>query len=554
MCFLGGRSKRKKKRKFEIDDGRDPRGSPRLGSCPQPVLTEGLRNAGIINLPLSQEPQRNGFPTELLQRKGTNNHSKPEEILAFNVDTPKNFRPFAPPPSNAQLLIDGIIYRPMAYRKPYHDFEHEFLESTDEIPNFTQSLQMSKTISNSRRMSSGSLDWPSHPPPPLTRERSFSLKSSSKHSQSKNIRSESHYQKPSSSTLPRKMSRTDDNDIHCESLDPVMFNSSQHAEKTSKALPYPPIYDYPRPSFSNDQLIHVSRSSIVEIRDLGMGKFGRVILAATTGLSLKDMKLGENNNRSRSLLVAIKKLREDADDLLRETFQNDIRFMSKVKHANVARLLGVCYSSEPFLMMEYMEKGDLKEFLYKQTLVSDTVASLVDNQITPLILLYMAVQIASGMRYLASKKFIHRDLATRNCLVGRDFIVKISDFGMSRNLYESSYYLLQGRVKLPIRWMACESFHGKFSTRSDAWSYGVTLWEIYSLAQSEPYEEMTDEQLINDIFLGDKRKRLERPKSCPHDVYDVMRRCWIHEPNMRGDFEEIYSRLFVIYSQMSSVR
>lgn len=566
LCFLGRRGKPKRKSDTENGNGARKR-SRKFKPDSRPLYAQVFRHASVGTRSSSQRPKTQEDKTVRQPPKSTtSNHVKPEEIPAFSIDIPNTFRPFAPPPRrnthNAQTIgEDNNRYQRMVYKKP-EEPQYDFLDSIDGDVGITQSLQIPGTVSDRRPMSNGkpavplrSKPYQGIPPSASVQAETCSL-TSSVQQLTLSIRSdttEGYYQRPSSkpSTLPRKKGKMEENRIYSEQLDPRMFQNSPTVERGSVPLPYPPIYDRPRPVTSDDQPIHVLRQNIVEIQDLGMGRFGRVVLAATTGLSLKDLKLGENNNKSRSLLVAIKKLKEDADPQVRETFEAEIKFMSKLKHANVARLLGVCFSNEPFLMMEYMEKGDLHEFLQKQTLVSDTVDALGDNEITPLVLLYMGVQIASGMRYLAKKKFVHRDLATRNCLVGQDFVVKISDFGMSRNLYDSSYYLVQGRVILPIRWMAHESFYGKFSTSSDAWSYGITLWEIYSLAQHEPYGEMTDEEFIADTIRGERRKLLERPASCPKEVYDVMLRCWIHETNMRADFEEIYSRLFLAYSKMS---
>lgn len=319
----------------------------------------------------------------------------------------------------------------------------------------------------------------------------------------------------------------------------------------TQPLPFAPLHDKPKPLRKNEQPILITKDHIIEFRDLGIGQFGQVVLAGTKGLSPKDLRLGPSTDKSRSLLVAIKKLRQDADGDLKKSFECEIKFMSRLTHSNVVRLLGVCQGVEPFLVMEYMENGDLHGFLRKHKVVPDTVDSINENEVTPMILMYVTVQIANGMRYLASQKFVHRDLATRNCLVGRDFVVKVSDFGMSCSLYQSFYYLVQGRLILPIRWMAFESFYGKFSVKSDAWSYGVTMWEIFTLAQSEPYSEMSDEEVIADAIKGAARQLLPAPSTCTKEMYDVMLRCWVHEPVIRADFEEIYSRMFLLYTRMS---
>ena len=340
--------------------------------------------------------------------------------------------------------------------------------------------------------------------------------------------------------------------IYSEPLDPTMLRHEYELENSSDvAIPYSAIYEDPQP-LHDSMPLRVTENNVVEVKRLGTGQFGNVILARTVGLSMKDLKFSEDDtDTNKSTLVAIKKLKNDADGSLMEVFEKEVKFMARLNHDNVIRLLAVCTAGESFIMMEYMENGDLNQFLQHQTLMPDTIAGLQDNEVTPIILLYIGVQIASGMHYLGSHRFVHRDLATRNCLVGRDFIVKISDFGMSRSLYESAYYRVQGTLILPIRWMACETFYGKFSMKSDAWAFGVTLWELYTLGKDDPYDNMTDEEVIADAIRGPDRRILERPKNCPQDVYEIMLRCWVHEPSMRADFGEIYSRLFMIYTRQA---
>ena len=117
--------------------------------------------------------------------------------------------------------------------------------------------------------------------------------------------------------------------------------------------------------------------------------------------------------------------------------------MSRLDDRNVIRILGVCYEDTPFIMMEYMEKGDLNHYLQKFKVLS-TSDSEPRGQITTSTLVHITTQIARAMKYLTSHNFVHRDLATRNCLVGPNYLVKISDFGMSRSLYVSHYYCIHG--------------------------------------------------------------------------------------------------------------
>ena len=186
---------------------------------------------------------------------------------------------------------------------------------------------------------------------------------------------------------------------------------------------------------------------------------------------------------------------------LKIAFEKEVNFMSKLTDRNVIRILGVCYEDTPFIMMEYMEKGDLNQYLQMFKTLS-TTDSEPHGQITTSTLVNISTQIASAMKYLASHNYVHRDLATRNCLVGPNYLVKISDFGMSRSLYDSHYYHIHGRFALPVRWMSFECFYGKFSQKSDVWAFGVTMWEIFTLAKEQPYSDMSDKQVVEDALRG----------------------------------------------------
>lgn len=151
-------------------------------------------------------------------------------------------------------------------------------------------------------------------------------------------------------------------------------------------------------------------------------------------------------------------------------------------------------------------------------------------------LLQFAKQIAQGMAFLSHNRVVHRDLAARNVLVGRDKKVKISDFGMSRDIYQLNMYLRSGDGKLPIKWLAIESMtHQLYTSQSDVWSYGVLLYEIMTLG-GQPYPAIDVAELLKLLKLG---YRMERPRNCNVNVYELMMMCWRMDPNERPKFAEI---------------
>lgn len=160
---------------------------------------------------------------------------------------------------------------------------------------------------------------------------------------------------------------------------------------------------------------------------------------------------------------------------------------------HVVKLLGVVSQGQPTLVvMELMVNGDLKTYLRSHR------PDVCENSKQPPTLrdiLQMAIEIADGMSYLSAKKFVHRDLAARNCMVDDKLTVKIGDFGMTRDIYETDYYRKGSKGLLPVRWMAPESLKdGVFTSYSDVWSYGIVLWEMVTLA-SQPYQGLSNDQV-----------------------------------------------------------
>ena len=344
--------------------------------------------------------------------------------------------------------------------------------------------------------------------------------------------------------------KIDNETVYSEPIQPSLFTGAVGSPSDSEdLLPYAPVYTIPTQLPKSEKvLLEVTGVNIREIHELGTGLFGRVILVETVGLSPKDLRVSESDDdKNKSMLVAVKKLKSDAPNATKEAFEKEINFMLKLNDKNVIQILGVCYEDTPFIMMEYMEKGDLNHYLQKFKELG-TTDSEPQGQITTSTLVHITTQIASAMEYLTSHNYVHRDLATRNCLVGPNYLVKISDFGMSRSLYESHNYRIHGRFVLPVRWMSFECFYAKFSQKSDVWAFGVTTWEIFTLAKEQPYNDMSDKQVIHDAIKGKNRKLLARPDMCPPEVYEIMLKCWEHNTKQRATFEELYQLLSSICS------
>ncbi|GAB6024093.1 hypothetical protein CHUAL_008807 [Chamberlinius hualienensis] len=261
---------------------------------------------------------------------------------------------------------------------------------------------------------------------------------------------------------------------------------------------------------------------------IGEGCFGKVFKGA---YQKTDVELCD---------VAIKILKENSTSEIQLDFLREVEIMSSFEHENILALLGVVVAENtPWMVFEFMEYGDLAELLRKNTL-NFWGSSDPSCKITKMDLPWLAKQVASGMSYLSSQHFVHRDLATRNCLVGKGPIIKISDFGMTRDIYTSDYYKIGGSRMLPVRWMAPESvMYGKFTLETDVWSFGVVLWEIFAFGK-QPYYGHSNEEVVKLIRQG---ILLSPPEECPLYVCQLMEMCWRTNPYDRIKFPQIYQIL-----------
>uniref|UniRef100_A0A8C7ZK33 receptor protein-tyrosine kinase n=1 Tax=Oryzias sinensis TaxID=183150 RepID=A0A8C7ZK33_9TELE len=303
---------------------------------------------------------------------------------------------------------------------------------------------------------------------------------------------------------------------------------------------------------------------------LGAGAFGKVVEATAYGL-------GKDDNTMR---VAVKMLKTSAHSDEREALMSELKILSHLgHHKNIVNLLGACTYGGPVLVItEYCSLGDLLNFL---RLKAETFANFVlnvpdveassidyknvcsqkqfirsDSGISSSLLrafyqceesgewpldmddlLRFSYQVAQGLQFLAEKNCIHRDVAARNVLLTSHREAKICDFGLARDIMNDSNYVVKGNARLPVKWMAPESiFDCIYTVQSDVWSYGILLWEIFSLGKS-PYPSMAvDSRFYKMVKCG---YQMPQPDFAPPEMYEIMRMCWNLEPTERPTFSKI---------------
>ncbi|KAL2104315.1 hypothetical protein ACEWY4_001183 [Coilia grayii] len=234
-----------------------------------------------------------------------------------------------------------------------------------------------------------------------------------------------------------------------------------------------------------------------------------------------DVYQGKWKNR---INVAIKILRNN-EYLNQQEFHREVQILKRLRHRHLISLFAICTSSEPYyIITELMEKGNLLEFLRSREGSSLDRVCLVD----------MAAQVADGMCYLESQNSIHRDLAARNVLVGENYICKVADFGLARIIKEPFY--LSADKKIPYKWCAPEAIsHGRFSNKSDVWSFGILLYEIITYG-GVPYPGFNTNEVYDHIIQG---YRMPAPSNCPKFIYDIMFSCWSANPDDRPSFRHL---------------
>ncbi|XP_039595048.1 inactive tyrosine-protein kinase 7 [Polypterus senegalus] len=277
---------------------------------------------------------------------------------------------------------------------------------------------------------------------------------------------------------------------------------------------------------TNDKM-HFPRTNLQTITTLGKGEFGEVFLAKAKGIEEVDTET----------VVLVKSL-QTRDEQLQLDFRREFEMFGKLNHANVVRLLGLCREVEPhYMILEYVDLGDLKQFL--------RIAKGKDEKLKPQPIstkqkVSICAQVAMGMEHLSNHRFLHKDLAARNCLISAQRQVKVSALSLSKDVYNSEYYHFH-QAWIPLRWLPAESvFEDDFSTKSDVWSFGVLMWEVFTHGEL-PYTKQTDDEVLTGLQGG--KLKLPTPEGCPSKLYKLMARCWSTSPKDRPSFSEIANML-----------
>jgi len=296
----------------------------------------------------------------------------------------------------------------------------------------------------------------------------------------------------------------------------------QPSEKLQTSISTSSLKDYSNPSLkdsSNPSLKDSSNliralTNVRIIKKLGAGDFGEVYVADWNGTPVALKKLGEKGTLS--------------------SFLSEVDMLASLNHPNIVRLLGTYTdddNGDQFLVTEYCKQGSLLNTLQTRPL------SLLQ-------LLKVASESAKGMVYLESNKVLHRDLAARNILMDDIEHIKIGDFGLSRTA-EAEY--LNATDKIPIRWSAPELFQRKpYTTKSDVWSFGVVLWEIFSRGQ-QPYSWLSATEVGRFVCGG---KRLPKLDTIPDPIWELINKCWESEPSNRPSFSVILKTLRIVKKEI----
>ncbi|XP_063730544.1 fibroblast growth factor receptor 2 isoform X2 [Eleginops maclovinus] len=330
--------------------------------------------------------------------------------------------------------------------------------------------------------------------------------------------------------LRRQVTVSADSSSSMNSSTPLVRITTRRSSAHDDPIPEYDLPEDPRWEFSRDRLTLG--------KPLGEGCFGQVVMAEALGI--------DKDKPKEAVTVAVKMLKDDATEKDLSDLVSEMEMMKMIgKHKNIINLLGACTQDGPlYVIVEYASKGNLREYLRARRPpgmeYSYDIARVSDEQLTFKDLVSCTYQVARGMEYLASQKCIHRDLAARNVLVTESNVMKIADFGLARDVHNIDYYKKTTNGRLPVKWMAPEAlFDRVYTHQSDVWSFGVLMWEIFTLGGS-PYPGIPVEELFKLLKEG---HRMDKPGNCTNELYMMMKDCWHAISSHRPTFKQLVEDL-----------
>uniref|UniRef100_A0A8C5I752 Fibroblast growth factor receptor n=1 Tax=Gouania willdenowi TaxID=441366 RepID=A0A8C5I752_GOUWI len=333
-----------------------------------------------------------------------------------------------------------------------------------------------------------------------------------------------------SKQIPLRRQVSADSSSSMNSSTPLVRITTRRSSAHDEPIPEYDLPEDPRWEFARDRLTLG--------KPLGEGCFGQVVMAEALGI--------DKDKPKEAVTVAVKMLKDDATEKDLSDLVSEMEMMKMIgKHKNIINLLGACTQDGPlYVIVEYASKGNLREYLRARRPpgmeYSYDIARVSDEQLTFKDLVSCTYQVARGMEYLASQKCIHRDLAARNVLVTESNFMKIADFGLARDVHNIDYYKKTTNGRLPVKWMAPEAlFDRVYTHQSDVWSFGVLMWEIFTLGGS-PYPGIPVEELFKLLKEG---HRMDKPGNCTNELYMMMKDCWHAISSQRPTFKQLVEDL-----------
>uniref|UniRef100_A0A7N9AMD6 Fibroblast growth factor receptor n=1 Tax=Mastacembelus armatus TaxID=205130 RepID=A0A7N9AMD6_9TELE len=333
-----------------------------------------------------------------------------------------------------------------------------------------------------------------------------------------------------SKQIPLRRQVSADSSSSMNSSTPLVRITTRRSSAHDEPIPEYDLPEDPRWEFARDRLTLG--------KPLGEGCFGQVVMAEALGI--------DKDKPKEAVTVAVKMLKDDATEKDLSDLVSEMEMMKMIgKHKNIINLLGACTQDGPlYVIVEYASKGNLREYLRARRPpgmeYSYDIARVSDEQLTFKDLVSCTYQVARGMEYLASQKCIHRDLAARNVLVTESNVMKIADFGLARDVHNIDYYKKTTNGRLPVKWMAPEAlFDRVYTHQSDVWSFGVLMWEIFTLGGS-PYPGIPVEELFKLLKEG---HRMDKPGNCTNELYMMMKDCWHAISSQRPTFKQLVEDL-----------